>query len=80
VHNQSTFGAWTNHEQTQTHKTHRGLDLEEATTFSLIVFSVLGHKAITQMSFCPKIGTPMTLEAHNFVCRPLIEMRSKTKL
>ncbi len=28
----------------------------------------------------PKIGTPTTLEAHNFLCRHLIEMRSKAKL
>ncbi len=28
----------------------------------------------------PKIGTPMTLEAHNFVLRPPIEVRSKAKL
>jgi hypothetical protein len=41
------------------------------------------------MSFCPgipklgeipEIGTPVTLEAHNFLCRPLIEVRSKAKL
>jgi hypothetical protein len=28
----------------------------------------------------PKIGTLTTLEAHNFVCKPLIKVRSKTKL
>jgi len=28
----------------------------------------------------PKIGTPTILGAHNFVCKPLIEMRFKTKL
>jgi len=27
-----------------------------------------------------KVGTPMTLGAHNFECRPLIEMMSKAKL
>ncbi len=27
-----------------------------------------------------KVGTPATLGAHNFACRPLIEMRSKAKL
>jgi hypothetical protein len=27
-----------------------------------------------------KVGTPATLGPHNFVCRPPIEMRSKTKL
>ncbi len=28
----------------------------------------------------PKIGISMILEAHNFLCRPLIEMKSKTNL
>ncbi len=28
----------------------------------------------------PKIRTPTTLEAHNFLCGPLIEVRSKAKL
>jgi len=28
----------------------------------------------------PEIGTLATLEAHNFVCRPLIEVRSRAKL
>jgi hypothetical protein len=44
-----------NHEQTQIHKTHHGLDLGETTTFTLIVFYVPSHGASTQMSFCPKI-------------------------
>jgi hypothetical protein len=56
VHSWSTFGAWTGHEQTQTHKTHHGPDLGEATTFPLIVYSVPSHRPSTQMSFCP--GTP----------------------
>jgi hypothetical protein len=57
------------HGQTQTHNAHHGLDLEEATIFPLIVFFVLDHMAITQMSFVPglpswtpeifKIGTPV---------------------
>jgi hypothetical protein len=51
---------------------------EEATTFSLIVFFALGHGDFTQMSFCPRI--PTTLEAHNFVCQPPIEIRSEEKL
>jgi hypothetical protein len=61
-------------------------DLREAITFSLIMYSMFGHGTNTQMSFylgspeIPKIGTPMTLEAHNFVCRPPIEVRSKAKL
>ncbi len=38
MHRWNIFGAWTSHGQTRTHKTHHGLDLGEATTFSLIVF------------------------------------------
>jgi hypothetical protein len=54
MHNRSTFGAWMNHEETWTHKTHHVLDLGEATTFPLIVFFVPSHGTNTQMSFCPK--------------------------
>jgi hypothetical protein len=49
-----------------------------------------GHGTNTQMSFVPglpsgnpeipKIEIPVVLEAHNFVCKPPIEVRSKTKL
>jgi hypothetical protein len=55
-HGWSTFGALIHHEQTQIHKTHHDLNFGEVTTFPLIVFSVPGHGASTQMSFCP--GTP----------------------
>ncbi len=41
---------------TQTHKTHHGPNLGEATTFPLIVYSVAAHGAHIQMVFCP--GTP----------------------
>ncbi len=54
MHSWSTFGAQTNHGQTQTHQTHHGPDLGEATTFPLIVFYVPGYGASTQMSFCPR--------------------------
>jgi hypothetical protein len=90
MHRWNIFGARTSHKQTWTHKTHHGPNLGEATTFPYIVFYVLGHAANTQMSFClgtpkwefeiPKIGTPMTLEDHNFVCRPPVEMRYQAKL
>ncbi len=85
----STFGTRTNHEQTRTHKIHHGLDLKEA-TFPLIVYFVPGHGTDIQMAFCPE--TPKwesrnsqswdsrNFASHNFVCRPLIEMRSKPKL
>jgi hypothetical protein len=53
VHNLSTFGAWTNHVQTRTHKTHYGLDLGETITFPFIIYFVFGHGTNTQMSFCP---------------------------
>jgi hypothetical protein len=65
LHNQTTnwlvrslgiFGAHMSHEQTQTHKIHRGPNLQEATTFPLIVYYVPGHVTNTQMSFC--LGTP----------------------
>jgi hypothetical protein len=68
------------------HKIHHGPNLGEATTFPLIVYFVHGHGANTQMSFClespkiPKIGTPTTLAAHNFVYIPPIEVRSQAKL
>jgi hypothetical protein len=60
VHSWNTFGAQMNHEQTQTHKTHHSSDLGETTTFPLIVFSVLGHRASTQMSFCPEMDLGVT--------------------
>jgi len=43
-----------NHGQTRTHKTHHGLNLEEATTFPLIVYFVPLHEAHIQMAFCPR--------------------------
>jgi len=75
-----------NHKQTQIHKIHHDLDLGEATTFPLIIYYVPGHETSTQMSFCPGIpeiltyGIPATLGAHNFACKPLIEMRFKANL
>jgi hypothetical protein len=54
MHNWNIFGAQMSHKHTKTHKTHHGLDLEEATTFPLIVLSVPSHGAYTQMSFCPR--------------------------
>jgi hypothetical protein len=54
MHSWSTFGARTSHGQIRTHKTHHGPNLGEATTFPLIVYSVLLHEAHIQMAFCPK--------------------------
>jgi hypothetical protein len=97
MHSWSIFGVRTSHKQTWTHKPHHGSNLGEATTFPLILFFMLGHRACTQMSFCPEtpklgfpkfpeipkileIGTLTTLEAHSFLCKPLIEMRFEKKL
>jgi hypothetical protein len=83
VRNYNTFGAHMSEGQTRTHKTHHDPDLGETTTFPLTVLFVHGHEAKTQMSFCletPKIGTPTPLEANNFVCKPLIKVKSKAKL
>ncbi len=43
MHSWSTFGAWTNHGHTQTHKTHHGPNLKEATNLPLIIFFVINH-------------------------------------
>ncbi len=58
MHSWSTFGARAHHEHTQIHKickTHHGPNLEEATTFPLIIFFVINHGDYIQMSFCPRI-------------------------
>jgi hypothetical protein len=90
VHNLSTFGVRTSHKQTRTHKIHHVPDLGDATAFPLIIYYLHGHMTITQMAFCP--GTPKwespnsqswnshDFGAHNFVCKPLIEMMSEAKL
>jgi hypothetical protein len=90
MHNCNTFGDKTNHGQTRTHKTHHSPYLGEATTFLLVVYYAGGHKTKIQMAFVlglpnvspeiPKVGSPSTLGAHNFVYRPPIKMRPKTKL
>ncbi len=80
MHSWIIFGAWTSHMHTQIYKTHHGLDLKEATTFPLIIFFVISHGGYTQMLFCPKIETPNTLEAHNFLCKPLMAVKFEAKL
>jgi hypothetical protein len=59
MHSCSTFVAWTSHGQTRTHKIHHGPYLGEATTFPFVVYSMSGHGANTQMSFCSR--TPRKL-------------------
>jgi hypothetical protein len=74
MYNWNTFGAWTNHAQTQTHKihkTHHGPNLKEGTTLPFIIFFVAGHGASTQMSFCPetpksKSQNSLNWDFHNF--------------
>jgi hypothetical protein len=90
VHSWSTFGAKMSHGATQTHKTHHGSDLGEATTFPLIIYSTPLHGGHIQMAFCP--GTPIwesqnfqawvshNFGAHNFLYKPSIDMRSIAKL
>jgi len=90
MHSWSIFGAKTNHGQTWTHTTHHCPDLGEAITFPLIVFSVwpqgqhpnviLSQDSQVGSPKIPEIGTFTTLGAHNFVCRPSIEMSFKAKL
>jgi hypothetical protein len=55
MHSLSTFDAKMSHGQIQTHKTHHGSDLGEATTFFLILYFVPFHEAHIQMTFCPRI-------------------------
>jgi hypothetical protein len=67
----STFNVWTNHMQIRIHKTHHGLDLREATTFLLIIYSMHCHGTNTKMSFCPgtpkwEFGNSQNWDFHNF--------------
>jgi hypothetical protein len=90
VNSYTIFGARTKHKKTQPHKTHHGFDLEEATTFPLIVFFVPSHRLAPKCHFVPglpswnpeilEIETLTTLEAHNFFYIPSIEMKVKEKL
>jgi len=73
----SIFGARMNHEQTQTHKIHHGLDLGETNTFPLLVLYVLSHRASTQMSFSPM--TP-NLGVSKFPKLGLLRLRSPISL
>jgi hypothetical protein len=50
------FGVKTNQGQIQTHKTHHGPNLGEATTFPPLIYYMPLHEAHIQMAFCP--GTP----------------------
>jgi hypothetical protein len=81
----NTFGARTSHRQPQIHKIHHNPDLGETTTFTFpfIIYYVPLHEAHIQMTFCleiHRIETPTILGAHNFVCKPSIEMKYEAKL
>jgi len=62
----------------------------KANTFPLIILYVLGHEPAPKCYFVlgppngspkiPKIGTLVTLGAHKFVCKLLIEVRYESKL
>jgi hypothetical protein len=90
MHGWSTFGARTNHGQTQIHKIHHNPNLREAITFPLIVLSMLAMGLAPKCHFVlglpswsfeiPEIGTPTTLKAHNLFFGPPIEMKYETKL
>jgi hypothetical protein len=87
MHSWNIFGALMNHGHTQTHKTHHGLDLREATTFPTYSIFYDSPWGLTQIVFflglhvgVLEIGTPTTLEAHNFLCKLSIEAISKAKL
>jgi hypothetical protein len=87
VHSWSTFGAKTSHEQlgltrftmTQTWVKPPPSPLKYILCLSMRPTSkwhfVLG--LLNRNPEIPRVGTPMTLGAHNFVCRPWIEMRFK---
>jgi hypothetical protein len=86
VHGWNTFGARNKPQPTRTHKTHHGPNLGEITTLPLLIYFVPLYEAYIQKAFCPgspKIPTTwtsMTLGAHNFACKPPIEITFKAKL
>jgi hypothetical protein len=58
------FGARMSHGQTRIHKTHHDPNLEEATTFPLIIYFVFGNGTNTQMSFC--LETPKSRSSQSW--------------
>jgi hypothetical protein len=91
VHNWNTFGTWTNHGQTWIHKTHHDLDLGGSHHLPLYNILcawsqdlhpnvILSRDPQVGSPEIPKIGTLVTLKAHNFLCRPPIEVRFEAKL
>ncbi len=85
MRNWSTFGAWTNHRQTRTHKTYHGPNFgtPPPSPYSSCLATRLAPKCHFFLglptSKILEIRTFTTLEAHKFLCGPLIEMKFETK-
>jgi hypothetical protein len=58
MQNWNTFNAWMSQGHTWTHKIHHNPNLGEATTFPLILFSMISHKGYPNVIFSktPKLG------------------------
>ncbi len=91
VHGWSNFGARIHHKHTHTHNTHHGQDFGKrhhlppynilcAWPWGLHPNVILYRDSQVGNFKIPKIWTFATLEANNFLCKPPIEMRFKTKL
>jgi hypothetical protein len=91
MHNWNTFDAWTNHGHTRTHKTHHDLGLggsHDHPTYSVLCNEpqelhsnvILSWGSQVESHEIPKIESSRTLEGHNFLCKPLIKVRSEAKL
>jgi hypothetical protein len=89
MHSWSTFGAKMSHEQTKIYRTYHGPNLGKSPPSPLQYTLCLFTRPTSKWHFVlgllngsleiPKVGTLATLGPYNFVCRPPIEMRSKTK-
>ncbi len=90
MHSQNTFGAQTNHGQTQIYKTRHYLNLgkQPPSPLQYSLCPTMGptlqcHFVSRLSSWSPKIleiRTLVILEAHNFLCKVSIEVRSKAQL
>jgi hypothetical protein len=87
----NTFGARMNHGQTWIHKTHHGPNLggsHHLPLYNIICAWPHGQHSNVILSRdsqvgspkISKIGTLLTLEAHNFMCKPSIETRFEERL
>jgi hypothetical protein len=83
----STFGAHMNHKHTRIHKIHHNVDSVVSfleyflwLTTGLHPNVILSYDSPVESLKILKIGTFATWKAHNFLCRPSIEMKFKEKL